>query len=174
MLAVIEQHEVDHPAKNDSALASNALPHSVRHQFLIDAVTQDFLAALYNVPKEKWRKLLQAVPHGVGGRRTMAPKLFVILGGEKTPEKVQIANKALIDWMAVMRKKCQNGAAVPWYQPSTQNQRLRTLLGSTLKKYGWRFDITDFSFRGGLKGFLDKLYDRRYKEFGQVNLIIIL
>ena len=35
----------------------------------------------------------------------MAPRILVHLGGEKIPEKVQVANKALIDWMAVMRKK---------------------------------------------------------------------
>ena len=59
MLAVINRHEEENPPSNDSALAINALPHSIRHQFLIDAVTQDFLAALYNVRNEKWTTLLQ-------------------------------------------------------------------------------------------------------------------
>ena len=163
MLALINRHEEENPPRDDSALASNALPHSIRHQFLIDSVTQDFLTALFNVPNKKWTALLQAVPHVVGARRKMAPKLFVVLGGEKTPEKVQIANKALIDWMAVMRKKAGKSVKVPWYQPSTQNQRLRTLMGSTAKQYGWRYDVADFSFKGGLKGFLNWLYDRRYK-----------
>ena len=174
MLAVINRHEEENPPSDDSALAVNALPHSIRHQFLIDAVTQDFLTALFNTPNKKWTALLQPTPHVVGARRKMAPKLFVLLGGEKTPEKVQIANKALIDWMAVMRKKQTRSVKIPWYQPSTQNQRLRTLLGSTTKQYGWRYDIADFSFKGGLKGFLDRLYDRRYKEFGKVYIFFYI
>lgn len=67
-----------------------------------------------------------------------------------------------------MRKKSKNPPDFPWYQPSTQNQRLRTLLGSTSKTYGWQYDVADFSFKGGLKGFLDKLYKKRYIEFGKV------
>ena len=63
--------------------------------------------------------------------------------------------------------KSKNSSDFPWYQPSTQNQRLRTLLGSTSKEYGWKYKMSDFSFKGGLKGFLDKLYSKRYKEFGK-------
>lgn len=168
LLAAITDHEEQHPPANDAVLATHALPHTLRHQYLIDAVTQDFLNALYNVPEKKWHSLLEPVPHHLNGRRKMAPKLLVKLGGEKIPEKVQIVNKALVDWMAVMRKKAKNLSGCPWYQPSTQNQRLRTLLGSTSKSYGWRYDMSDFSFKGGLKGFLDKLYAKRYKEFGEV------
>ena len=168
MLAVITKHEEENRPVNDSLLATHALPHTIRHQFLIDSVTQDFLNALYNVPHEKWKSALQPIPHKLTGREKMAPKLLIDLGGEKIPEKIQIANKALIDWMAVMRKKSKNPPDFPWYQPSTQNQRLRTLLGSTSKSYGWRYEMSDFSFKGGLKGFLDKLYAKRYKEFGKV------
>ena len=168
MLAALTKHEENFKPSDDSVLATHCLPHSIRHQYLIDAVTQDFLTALHNVPNGKWRDSLQPVPHKLTGRKKMAPKLLIDLGGEKMPEKVQIANKALIDWMAVMRKKSKNSSDFPWYQPSTQNQRLRTLLGSTSKEYGWKYEMSDFSFKGGLKGFLDKLYSKRYKEFGKV------
>ena len=93
LLAAITDHEEQHPPANDAVLATHALPHTLRHQFLIDAVTQDFLNALYNVPQKKWHSLLEPVPHHLNGRRKMAPKLLVELGGEKIPEKVQIVKK---------------------------------------------------------------------------------
>ena len=101
----------------------------------------------------------------------MTPKLLINFDDEKMPEKVQIANKALIDWMAEMQKKSKNSSDFPWYQPSTQNQRLRTLLGSMSKEYRWKYEMSVFSFKGGLKGFLDKLYSKRYKGFGKVQLL---
>ena len=168
MLAAITQHKKNFKPSDDSLLASHALPHSIRHQYLIKAVTQDFLTALHNVPNGKWSGALQPVPHKLTSRKKMAPKLLVDLGGKKIPEKVHIANKALIDWMAVMRKRSKNPSDFPWYQPSTQNQRLSTFLGSTTKVYGWQYDMSDFSFKGGLKGFLDKLYSKRYNKFGKV------
>ena len=72
-----------------------------------------------------------------------------------------------------MRKKSTKNDRCPWYQPSTQNQRLRTLLGSLSKKYDWKVDIGDFSFLGGLKGFLDKLYTKRFSEYRKVVTILI-
>ena len=79
-----------------------------------------------------------------------------------------IANKALIDWMASMKKKSPGSKCI-WYQPSTQNQRLRTFLGSCSKRYDWSFEISDFNFKGGLKGFIDKLYAKRFQEFACVS-----
>ena len=41
-------------------------------------------------------------------------------------------------------------------------------MGSCHKRYNWRYEISDFTFRGGLKGFLDTLYSQRFVEFGKV------
>ena len=50
MLASITEHKEKFKPSDNSLLATHALPHSIQHQYLIDAVTQDFLTALHNVP----------------------------------------------------------------------------------------------------------------------------
>ena len=166
LLNGVTQHELDHKRNNDSVLATSALPHTKKHQYLIDKVTNDFLSALANVPGDKWSPALVPVQYKSVNGKKKAPKILVSIGGKKTPAKVALANKALIDWMSTMRKK--GGGKCIWYQPSTQNQRLRTLLGSCAKRFGWEVKIEDFCFENGLKGFLDALYAKRYKEFGKV------
>ena len=93
MLAAITKHEEKFKPLDDSILATHALPHSIRHQYLIDAVTQDFLTALHNVPNGKWRDSLQPVPHKLTGRKKMAPKLLVDLGGEKYQRRYKSQTK---------------------------------------------------------------------------------
>ena len=165
----MNEHEANNIPKNDTLLASGSLPHSRRHQWLIDDTTNDFLKCLGEVPNEKWTASLVPVPFGRPGGKKLAPKLLVELGGVTNPTKIMLANKALIDWLGVMKKKSKNPGKCPWYQPSTQNQRLRTLVGHLSKQYDWRMDISNFSFPGGLKGFLDKLYAKRLSEFGKVS-----
>ena len=116
-------YEVEFPATNDAHLAVSALPHTNKHQWLIDEVTTDFLSCLASVPNNKWRDALIRVPYeGLVGART-APKILVECGGLKATEKLLLANKAIIDWMAIMKKKnskanSSNGK-FHWYQPST-------------------------------------------------------
>ena len=168
LLDAITKHEAIFIPTDDSLLAVAALPHTQQHEYLIDSVTNDFLQTLANVPNSKWTEALKPVKFKTFGKKTRHPKILVDIGGEKNPTKVMIANKALIDWMAAMKKKSA-GAKCIWYQPSTQNQRLRTLLGSCSKRYNWTFEISDFNFKGGLKGFVDKLYAKRFKEFANVS-----
>ena len=75
--------------------------------------------------------------------------------------------------MAVCKKKSA-AAKCPWYQPSTQNQRLRTLFGSCAKRFDWQIEVGDFDFKGGLKGFVETLYMKRYKEFADVSEMSIV
>ena len=168
LLESIQNFEENNLPSGDAETAAAALPHTMRHQYLIDEVTQSFITTLHNVKNGKWKAAILPVTHRLHGKSKSAPKILVDLGGKKTPAKVQLANKALIDWMAVMKKKSNKPSEVKWYQPSTQNQRLRTLLGSLSKQYDWRFDINDFSFKGGLKAFLNNLYQKRFKEYGKV------
>ena len=77
--------------------------------------------------------------------------------------------------MAIIKKKnskanSSNGKFV-WYQPSTQNQRLRTFLSSTCKEFDWRYEMSDFIFKGGVKAFLDILYSNRLSLHGKVRAI---
>lgn len=168
LLDSINKHESIFMPTDDSRLAIAALPHTQQHEYLIDAVTNDFLLCLANVPNLKWTEALKPVKFKTFGKKTSHPKILVDIGGEKTHTKIMIANKALIDWMASMKKKSP-GAKCIWYQPSTQNQRLRTFLGSCSKLYDWSFEISDFNFKGGLKGFIDKLYAKRFQEFACVS-----
>lgn len=168
LLEAINKHEAIFAPTDDSRLALAALPHTQQHEYLIDAVTNDFLLCLANVPNSKWTEALKPVKFKTFGKKVRHPKILVDIGGEKTPTKVMIANKALIDWMASMKKKSPGSKCI-WYQPSTQNQRLRTFLGSCNKRYGWTLEIGDFNFKGGLKGFVDKLYAKRFKEFANVS-----
>ena len=130
-------------------------------------MTNDFVTSLSKFPDDKWKKALNPVEHkGVTGEKN--PGILIDIGGPKTPSKVMLLNKALIDWMAVCKKKSA-AAKCPWYQPSTQNQRLRTLFGSCTKRFDWQIEVGDFDFKGGLKGFISKLYNKRYKEFSDVS-----
>ena len=109
---------------------------------------------------------------GVTGKKKY-PRILVEVGGLKTPSKIMLLNKALIDWMAVCNKK-KAAAKCHWYQPSTQNQRLRTLFGSCAKRFDWQIEVGDFDFKGRLKGFVETLYMKRYKEFADVSEMSIV
>ena len=105
LLSGIESYEEKNTTLGDAHLVITALPHTERHQWLIDEVTNDFLLALSAMPNFKWRDALVPVPRkGLSGEKT-GPKILVDLGGEKNITKVQLANKALIDWMSAMKKR---------------------------------------------------------------------
>ena len=171
---MIHEFEQNHDKPtDDSRLAAASLPHTIRHQYLIDEVTSDFITALSKFPDNKWKSALNPVEHkGVTGKKSY-PRILVEVGGLKTPSKIMLLNKALIDWMAVCKKKSA-AAKCPWYQPSTQNQRLRTLFGSCAKRFDWQIEVGDFDFKGGLKGFIETLYMKRYKEFADVSEMSIV
>ena len=123
------------------------------------------------MPNDKWKDALIAVPRkGLTGEKK-GPKILVELGGRKNLVKVQLANKALIDWMSLMKKKNCRPGKVDWYQPSTQNQHLRTFLGNCSKHYDWNIELSDFSFKGGLKGFIEKLYAKGFKDHKEVTFL---
>ena len=116
--------EKSNPVLSDAYLAAAALPHTIAHQYTVDWVTKDFIDALACCPEDKWHALLKPVEYmGITGM-THAPKILVDLGGTKSTAKLMLANKAVIDWMAVIWKKTAKRQLCSWYQPSTQNQRL--------------------------------------------------
>ena len=123
LLEAINKHKAIFAPTDDSRLALAALPHTQQHEYLIDAVTNNILLCLANVPNSKWTEALKPVKFKTFGKTVSHPKILVDIGGEKKTTKVMIANKALIDWMALMEKKSPVSKSI-WYEPSTQNQRL--------------------------------------------------
>ena len=76
-----------------------------QHEKLKCAVIDNFCACLatYGI---KWQALLKNVPFKISnGTRTKVPLIFVVCSGPKTNTKIGIANKALIDWNLVTKKK---------------------------------------------------------------------
>ena len=73
------------------------------------------------MPNDKWTDLLQPVKFKTLGGKMSHPKILVLCGGEKTPTKVMICNKALIDWMAVMKKivNRRQMSVVPAFYPES-------------------------------------------------------
>ena len=171
LLNGLKAHKKQNKCKTDVALAPGCLSHTKKYEWLIAEVVDDFLDALASVEDSKWSSMLELVPHeGLTGS-THAPKILVFVGGIKSTLKCQIANKALIDWQAVTSKKSpKKYCAYSWYQPVTQNQRLRTFFSTVDKKFDWQYQINDFTFKGGVKGFLATLYLKRLKNYGKVSI----
>ena len=86
LLDMINEFEQTHgPPTDDSILVAASLPHTIRHQYLIDEVTGDFITALSKFPNNKWKRALNPVEHkGVTGKRNY-PRILVEVGGLKTP-----------------------------------------------------------------------------------------
>ena len=168
------------PPNNDSVLALNALPHTKAHESRINQVLDNYVNCLACY-KNKWANLLTLERFDGPGNIVKAPKILIAIGGEKSNTKTQLANLSLIDWMAITKKKSMKPrndggklkmSGTPYYQPSTQNQRLRTFFGTAQRVFNWQYQLSDFNFNSGLTGFIDKLYTKRKKEFRKVMLII--
>ena len=84
----------------------------------------------------KWKKWMTKVPFGKGGE---AYKLFAdcaIFDGKYPAEKVQIANKLLVDYSLSMLQT--NGS---YFQPSTHVRKIRTLMAAMSEEYWWEYSI---------------------------------
>ena len=110
-------------------------------------VLNDFLTCLSLAPKEKWNKLLQTTTVLLpNGEAAAVPYIITNCSGFKTAAKLAIVNQALIDWNKLTKKKRVQGpnSKFPWYQPVTQNQRIRAFFGHVNKKYLWQMTTDDF------------------------------
>ena len=146
-------------------------------------ISDNYLNCLACYKNDKWTDLLVEVDFD-GPDHTSAPLILLAIGGTKSSTKLQLANLSLIDWMAATKKKNmkplkQNNnklkqGGVPYYQPSTQNQRLRTFFGTVTRIFDWQYDLVDFNFNRGLNEFLKDLYKKREQEFGKVMISLCL
>ena len=148
-----------------------AEPHTVQHARHINVCVADFLTCLENHGQNAYDDLLRTVKHTYpDGEKKQAAKILVLLGGPKTTEKVQIANKAIVLWQRHTQKKKMTNNFV-WYQPTTQNQRMRTFFSCVQSLYGWEMKLETFDFTGGVIPECNKLYRQRYKTFGKVSFV---
>ena len=83
-------------------------------------------------PYSKWPQTRTAVANLFRLERN-SPKeiqtLFLMCSGEQNYGKRSLINLALIEWQGRTRmKNVKDDSKLIWYQPSNQNQRLRTFL----------------------------------------------
>ena len=91
-------------ATYNSLLAHSTLPHSTSHQWSIDEVTHNFLTALIIFPDNKWNDALKHITYTGLNDEDKGTKILVQIEGPKDNTKLMLANKAIIDWIAVMKK----------------------------------------------------------------------
>ena len=155
---------------NDSAAGLiNPVLCMKRHEKLKCTVISDFCACLETYGNNKWKPMLKEVPFQItDGTIQDVPMILVVCSGEPNNTKVAVANKALIDWNLVTKKKVGKSGC-EWYEPATQNQRIRTFFGETRKKYGWKLKQHDFNYRSMLNPVLERLYQKRRGQFKVVD-----
>ena len=114
----------------------DALPHTQKHDAHIKKVCISFVKILKSYGAQ-WESLLEMKEFELpNGKKVMVPAIFIELGGKRTPEKLQIANKAMVKWMRILKKiKLTRNDKFTWYQPVTQNQMLRTFIGHMSKTF---------------------------------------
>jgi hypothetical protein len=103
----------------------------------------------------------------------MVPRAFTAVAGEKTPIKLQLANAMLVDWQ-LNDKKVNSGSkdfsGCPYYQPSTNNGRIRSFFGFMSKYHDWKYTTGCFvNFEGCLSGVISTLYEQRRNEYVSKN-----
>ena len=89
-----------------------------------------------------------------------------LCAGKKTLKKKYLLNSMLVDWLIRFKKLNAHNVKVPYYQPSCQNQYIRTFFANMKKHYGWNWSEGDFKgFKGSLAGAMMECYKARRKEF---------
>lgn len=118
-----------------------------------------------------FEKMLELIPNpftmiGAGEREPEIPRLIVAISGDREPCKQELANRAFCCWQTRAKKaKCAEGEC-PFYQPSSQNMELRTLIGKLKAKYNFKYVLGDFNqFPGSLGSVLKALYSQRLEEW---------
>ena len=115
---------------------------------------------------EVYKKLLEPVILKRRGKNRTIPALFAILSGTVTRNKVELANRALVDWQVRVRKKVVGKKGCPWFQPSSQATDYKTFLGKMYKEYDWELSQSDFKgFEGSVNAVTEKMFNDRREEW---------
>ena len=128
-----------------------------------------------------WAKILVLVPSkfynlGQGLTNKNIQNIFVMMSGDRSNEKRDLANQALRNWQVDLKKvkkvrmkkvkKVDKTKVCPYYSPSTQNLELCILLAKLKDQYDFRFVLRDFSnFEGSPRGVMTAVYRQQYKEW---------
>ena len=139
---------------------------SAAHHNLKDVVLKDFVSCL-KTNGGKWEPLLVPTKVKLPNGNVAAVPLFVkVLVGKKNQAK--LANKIVIDWQVVTKKKGVHPKC-PWYQPSTQCQRLRTFFGNMKNKFLWKIKLEkDFTGEKMISTVMGSLFTQRLKKYASV------
>jgi hypothetical protein len=160
-------------AGTDTQLAMTCLSTTHRHDLHSLNVIDDFIQCLRDAPNSKWIQMLSPVANPFRLDRNSPneiPALFLMCSGKENYGKRSLANLALIEWQGRTRMKNVKGdSKLIWYQPSTQNQRLRTFFGTMCQRFDWQFTLNSFLYAGGLDGFLKALYSSRLQKYADVS-----
>ena len=153
---------------NDYDLVQVAVGCSANHHKLKFDVLNDCVNCLKTYGG-KWESFL--VPTKVklpNGEQTTVPLFVKVLAGKKNQARLELANKIIIDWQLVTKKKGDN-PKLPWYQPSTQAQRLRVFFGSMNNTYFWEMKLEE-DFKGDkmISAVCEVLFAQRLKKYGHV------
>ena len=101
---------------------------------------------------------------------TFVPAIFAVLAGPVTRTKIQLANKAIVDWQIRMRKERLGKNKCPWHQPSTQCVEYRSFLARMRNSHDWGFSEKHFAgFVGSVKSILDDLFTKREEVWVSVS-----
>ena len=141
-----------------------------------------FYSPFHTVDKDGnqvWKKMLEPTsnPNFIAGEKNSTKEVamaFVAIAGEKTSQKLRLANAMFCDWQLnlKMKKKKRKKAdenfsdPCPFYQPSTQNMELRAFFGRLKKHHNFKFRQEDFSgFHGSLNGMMEEIYEQRVEQY---------
>ena len=153
--------------KDNVDLATQAMGCTKSHNTLKCEVLRDYVDCLSTQPST-WAKLLTPIPFlDTSGTEIEIPRIFSDLAGEITSAKVAIANKSLITWQKMTKKKStsKQSQQLPWYQPVTQSQRLRTFFSACQKQYHWQLNLDHFNGDGQLGPFMSNLFEERRAKY---------
>ena len=104
----------------------------------------------------------------------MVPACFVVCSGKKTPEKLHLTNRMVVDWQVRFQKIRYKKDECPFYQPMAQNMLIRTFFGAMKNFHGWLWTDSDFcKFKGLLAGIIEEIYNKRREQWVSVLKLII-
>ena len=90
LLIRIKEYNRTTTPENQSILAAKSLPHTSKHEGLINSVLEDYVQCLSSYKNNKLDHLLDYVPFDGPGTYDSVPRIFVVLGGKKDNNKLQL------------------------------------------------------------------------------------
>ena len=125
---------------------------------------------------DRYDKLVELVNNPIrsGGPRRVA-KILVVLSGIITDDKRHLANKTITHWQSELKRERPDENGCPYFAPSSQNQKLRTLFSALTKFHGWHLKLDSLKgFDGSLAEQLGTLYKERSEKYVSLARLIMM